>query len=74
MKLEDGELIELDALCNPDETDPTAAVQYGVRNKKGKVEIDGDQHWVKDGGALEKKSDRVVRRSISITYGPWEEV
>ena len=66
--------LELAALTD-DSRFPTRAVQYAGVRPDGKLDIDGDQAWVRDSGWSEKNPCGVVlRRDITIHYGPWREL
>lgn len=55
--------------------DPTHAVQYAVLDR-GEHHTYGDQSWVAYGRALTDAHPhgRVQRRTVTITYGQWEDV
>jgi hypothetical protein len=66
--------LNIDALTD-DIEDPTAAVQYAVRDRQGELHVDGDQQWVADGRALRDGHDgngTTMRRTVTISYGAWE--
>lgn len=58
-----------------DTTEPTSAMQYAVSTPTGRV-VFGDQEWVRSGQALAELPDgaKVQRRTITISYGEWEDV
>lgn len=64
---------DLDALTDQIE-DPTEAVQFCVL-VAGKRQVYGDQQWVRDGRAVRDvyPEGRTQRRTITITYGEWED-
>jgi hypothetical protein len=64
----------IDALTSDDPFEPTSAVQWSVVDG-GDRKIYGDQSWVKDGRVLRLHPDgHLERRTITVTYGPWEAV
>lgn len=66
--------LELSALTDASRF-PTRAVQYAGVGADGKLHIYGDQAWVRDGGWSEQFPGGVVlRRDITIHYGPWQEL
>ena len=53
----------------------TSGVQYAVITPDGKLHLDGDQEWVKDGRALNSYlGGTVLCRDVTIMYGPWRDL
>ena len=55
---------------------PAGGVQYAVKDRSGEYITYGDQHWVASGQALADAhpDGTIVRRTVTVTYGEWEEV
>jgi hypothetical protein len=55
--------------------EPTGGVQYAVLDK-GEHHVYGDQGWIADADVIadEHPNGRIQRRTVTITYGPWEDV
>lgn len=66
--------LDVTALCLGGE-DPTTARQYAVQQPGKAPSVNGDQQWVRDGRVLQAvaSGSRVVARTITITYGEWED-
>lgn len=64
--------LELCALVDTND-DPADAIQYAVAYD-GKTEIFGDQPWVRSGEAAGELEGVTLRRTITISYGEWEQV
>jgi len=60
-----------------DAGEPKSATQYAIVTPDGKRHLYGDQKWVAYGNAIRDGSHpdgRIQQRSITIAYGPWEDV
>ena len=66
--------LNIEALTDDDGEFPTSAVQYVVLTPDGKVHVNGDQEWVRDGRALDHyRGGTTLCRDLTITYGPWRD-
>lgn len=65
--------LDIQALTDTHEN-PTSAEQWAILMPDGDLCIYGDHRWVRDGGAADgHPGGTLVRRAISITYGPWQD-
>jgi len=69
--------VELSALTDDARSEPHSAIQYAVVSADGSGrQVYGDQSWVAYGRAAREEGNgaRTQRRTITITYGEWEDV